>query len=127
MQAARLPDERRTYFPRRFSQSRKEPINQAVAGKEGRVRDHVTLAAASAKLRKRRPTPTTAVEALMYSLRRGIIELTQPDTLRRLSMFDEGQLKAICRRLQNFKPEIATPWSSEEVAALIARWRELHG
>jgi len=63
----------------------------------------------------------------MYSLRRGIIELTQPDTLRRLSMFDEGQLKAICRRLQNFKPEIATPWSSEEVAALIARWRELHG
>jgi hypothetical protein len=47
--------------------------------------------------------------------------------LRRLSELDKGQLKAICRRLQNFKPEIASPWSLEDVAALIAKWRELHG
>jgi len=89
--------------------------------------DDVTLAAASAKLRKDRLTPATAVEALTYSLRRGINELTQPDTLRRLSELDKGQLKAICCRLQNFKPEIAPPWSPEDVAALIAKWRELHG
>jgi hypothetical protein len=62
----------------------------------------------------------------MYLLRRGIDELTQPDTLRRLSMLTEGQLKAVCRRVQSFNPEIATPWSSDEVAALIAKWRELH-
>lgn len=63
----------------------------------------------------------------MYSLRRGVNELTQPDTLRRLSILDEGQIKAVCRRLQNFKPEIATRWSSEKVAALIAKWKKLHG
>jgi hypothetical protein len=63
----------------------------------------------------------------MYSLRRGVNELTHPDTLRRLSAIDNAQLKAVCRRLQNFKPEIATPWSSEKVAALIAKWKKLHG
>jgi hypothetical protein len=42
-------------------------------------------------------------------------------------MFDEGQLRRVCRRVQNFNAEIATPCPSEEVAALIARWRELHG
>jgi hypothetical protein len=71
--------------------------------------------------------PQALVEALVYSLRRGIAELTKPDTLRRLSELDKGQLKAICRRLQNFNPEIATPWSSNDVAALIVEWRELHG
>ena len=74
-----------------------------------------------------RPTPEATVDALLYSLRRSIAELTKPDTLRRLSELDKGQLKAICRRLQNFKPEIAPPWSPEDVAALIAKWRELHG
>ncbi len=69
----------------------------------------------------------STVEALMYSLRRGVNELTHPDTLRRLSAIDNAQLKAVCRRLQNFKPEIATPWSSEKVAALIAKWKKLHG
>ena len=49
------------------------------------------------------------------------------DTLRRLSGLGEGQIKAVCRRVQSFNPEIATPWSSVEVAALIAKWRELHG
>jgi hypothetical protein len=37
------------------------------------------------------------------------------------------QVKTICRRLQNFNPEIATPWSPEEVTALIAKYEELHG
>jgi hypothetical protein len=73
-----------------------------------------------------RGVAASTLEALMYLLRRGIGELTQPDTLRRLSMLTEGQLKAVCRRVQSFNPEIATPWSSDEVAALIAKWRELH-
>jgi hypothetical protein len=75
----------------------------------------------------REATPEATVDALVYSLRRGIAELTKPNTLRRLSELDKGQLKAICRRLQDFKPEIAPPWSLEDVAALIANWRELHG
>ena len=60
------------------------------------------------------------------SLPRGVNELTNADTLHRLSGLDEGQLKAVCRRVQSFNPEIATPWSSDEVAALIAKGRELH-
>jgi len=72
-----------------------------------------------------RPAPEATIEALMFSLRRGVSELTKPDTLRRLSELDQGQLKAACRRVQNFSPEIATPWSPDEVAALIAKWREL--
>jgi hypothetical protein len=71
--------------------------------------------------------PWATVEALMYSLRRGVAELTRPDTQRWLSDLDADQLKAVCRRVQSFKPEVATPWSPEETVALIAKWRELHG
>jgi hypothetical protein len=74
-----------------------------------------------------RPTPQATIEALVYSLRRGPAKLSKPDTLRRMSELDKAQLKAICRRLQNFKPEFAPPWPPEDVAALIAKWRELHG
>jgi hypothetical protein len=57
---------------------------------------------------------------VVFCLRRGVSELTQPDTLRRLSMLDQDQVKDVCRRVQAFKPEIATPWSPEEVTALIS-------
>jgi hypothetical protein len=89
--------------------------------------DDVSYERAYAEFMRERPTSEATVDALVYSLRRGIAELTRPDILRRLSELDKGQLKAICRRLQNFKPEIAPPWSPEDVAALIAKWRELHG
>jgi hypothetical protein len=91
------------------------------------LEDDVSLERAYAEFMRERPTPEATVDALVYSLRRGIAELTEPDTLRRLSELDKAQLKAICRRLQNFKPEIAPPWSPKDVAALIAKWRELHG
>jgi hypothetical protein len=89
--------------------------------------DDLSYERAYAEFMRERPTPEATVDALIYSLRRGIAELTKPDILRRLSELDKGQLKAICRRLQNFKPEIAPPWSPEDVAALIAKWRELYG
>jgi hypothetical protein len=67
------------------------------------------------------------VEALMYSLRRGVDELASPDTQRRLSELDEGQLRAVCGRLQNFNPEIATAWGPEEIEALMNIWSAVHG
>jgi hypothetical protein len=88
--------------------------------------DDVSLERAYHELMRNRPAPKATVEALVYSLQRGVNELTNADTLHRLSGLDEGQLKAVCRRVQSFNPEIATPWSSDEVAALIAKWRELH-
>jgi hypothetical protein len=90
------------------------------------LEDDVSLELAYHEIMRARPTPEAMVDALVYSLRRGVNELTNANTLHRLSGLDEGQLKAVCRRVQSFNPEIATPWSSDEVAALIAKWRELH-
>jgi len=71
------------------------------------------------------PKPT--VEAPMYSLReRGVRALEEPNTLRRLSELSEAQIKEVCRRIQNFKPEIERPWSPDDVATLIVKWRKLH-
>jgi hypothetical protein len=90
------------------------------------LEDDVSLERAYHEIMRARPTPEATVDALVYSLRRSVNELTNADTLHRLSGLDEGQLKAVCRRVQSFNPEIATPWSSDEVAALIAKWRKLH-
>src|SRR5262245_52894044 len=69
----------------------------------------------------------STVEALMYSLRRGVDELAKPDTQRRLSELSEDQLRAVCERLQNFKPEIAPAWTPEEIEALTSIWSAVHG
>jgi hypothetical protein len=68
--------------------------------------------------------PTSTIEALMFSLRRGVNELTQPNTSRRLSEVDGDQVKQVCRRIQAFQPGIAQPWSADEVDALISAWRK---
>ena len=71
--------------------------------------------------------PSTTIEALMFSLRRGVNELAQSDTLWRLSALDGNQVREVCRRVQALKPEIARRWSAEEAATLIAKWREFYG
>jgi hypothetical protein len=70
-------------------------------------------------------TPEALVEALMFSLRRGVGELTKPDTLRRLLGLNEQQLEAICLRAQEFRPEIAPAWSADDVDLLISAWRKV--
>jgi hypothetical protein len=72
-----------------------------------------------------RSAPEATIDALVYSLRRGINELTSPDAKRRLSELSEDQLRAVCERLRNFKPEIAPAWTPEEVEALTVIWSEL--
>jgi hypothetical protein len=69
--------------------------------------------------------PPTTIEALMFSLRRGVEELTKPDTLRRPSGLSQEQMLEVCGRLQNFKPNIATAWSPEEVDALAQLWSSI--
>jgi hypothetical protein len=78
-------------------------------------------------LNRKEAAPTSTLEALMYSLRQGTAVLTNPDNQRRLSELSEEQLREVCERLQNFKPEIATAWTSAEVQGLIAVWRKIHG
>jgi hypothetical protein len=82
---------------------------------------------AYAELNQRNHAAASTVEALMYSLRRGVNELTKPDTQRRLSELSEDQLRAACERLQNFKPEIAPAWTPEEIEALTNIWSAVHG
>ena len=71
--------------------------------------------------------PEATVEALMYSQRRGVGEIDKPDTRRRLAALDKRQLKQVCRRVQNFNLDIATPWSREEATALVSNWRIIRG
>jgi hypothetical protein len=86
--------------------------------------EDVSLERAQHEIMRARPTPETLVEALMYSLRRGIGELAQPDTQRRLSAVAEDQLETICLRVQTFQPKIAEPWSADDVHLLISAWRK---
>jgi hypothetical protein len=68
------------------------------------------------------------VEALMYGLREGIKSLaTHPDRQRRLSQLSQRQLVEVCDRLQKFRPEIARPWTRDEVTKLVAVWKNIHG
>ena len=82
---------------------------------------------AYARLNQLNHAAASTVEALSYSLRRGVDELTKPDTQRRLSELSEDQLRAVCERVQNFKPEIAPAWTPEEIEALTNIWSAVHG
>jgi hypothetical protein len=64
------------------------------------------------------------VEAIVFGLREGIAALrAHPDRLRRLSELSAEQIKDVCNRVENFKLEIAPPWSAEDVEALVVLWR----
>jgi hypothetical protein len=67
------------------------------------------------------------VEALLFSLRSGVVALGNSSTLGRLSELSEGQARAVAVRLQKFKPATAPPWSPDDVAVLLAVWGRYHG
>jgi hypothetical protein len=87
--------------------------------------DDISYERAYYKTLRDRSAPEATIDALVYTLRRGINELTSPDAKRRLSELSEDQLRAVCERLRNFKPEIAPAWTPEEVEALTVIWSEL--
>jgi hypothetical protein len=76
---------------------------------------------------RNRPTPQTLVEALMFGLRRGVAELNQRDTLRRLSEINEAQLLEVAERARKFKPHIAPAWEPDELEVLLRIWTMRHG
>jgi hypothetical protein len=86
----------------------------------------ISLERAYEDISRNRPAPSTLVEALMPSLRRGVTELIRPDTQRRLSALDTDQLEAVCLRVQAFQPTIAPAWSAEDADLLISKWKKLH-
>jgi hypothetical protein len=74
---------------------------------------------------KTRPAAAATVDALVFSLRRGVGELSNADSRRRLSELNEEQLREVCSQLRNFKPEIEKMWTPEEIEALAIVWGEL--
>ena len=77
------------------------------------------------KLDSRRSAAPSTVEAVMFSLRRGLDELAHANTLQRLAELDEGQLLEVMTRLQKFRPEIAPAWAPAQLEILVAVWRKL--
>jgi hypothetical protein len=73
-----------------------------------------------------RGAAASTIDALMYSLRRGVGALSNSSTLGRLAELDERQLINVATRLQKFKPEIASPWLPDQIEILAAVWRKLH-
>ena len=73
-----------------------------------------------------REAASTTIDALMYSLRRGVNALSNPNTLGRLAKLDERQLIDVATRLQKFKSEIAPAWLPDQIEILATVWRKLH-
>jgi hypothetical protein len=86
--------------------------------------DDISLERAYGEIMRDRPAPKAMVDALVFSLRRGVGELTNPDAQRRLSALDADQLEAVCLRVQAFQPEISPAWYAEDVDLLISAWRK---
>ncbi|PWT93479.1 MAG: hypothetical protein C5B56_00685 [Proteobacteria bacterium] len=61
----------------------------------------------------------STVDVLVFSLRRGVGALKDPDTLRRLMELDSGQVREVALRVMKFMPGIAKPWTFQEVEALV--------
>jgi hypothetical protein len=86
--------------------------------------EDVSVEQAQRKLAEHRRNGAAAstVEALVYSLRRGVDALAEPDTVRRLAELNDDQLLAVGERLR-LQPDFARAWSGDEVAVLM-RLRE---
>jgi hypothetical protein len=87
----------------------------------------VSLERAWSELSRRSGAAASTVEALVFGLRGGIEALrARPDRLQRLSQLSAEQIKVVCDRVENFKPEVAMPWPAEDVEALVALWSAHH-
>jgi hypothetical protein len=113
------------YHEQRASRRTSETISpERLARLRRLMADDSSIDRAWHKLEADRTAPKATVDALMFSLRRGINELTQRSTLRRLSTLDEYQLEDVCLRVQAFQQRIAPTWSAADVDLLISAWRK---
>jgi|SRR5262245_20149220 len=116
------------YHEQRASRRTSETIDpERLAHLRGLMADDISIDHAWHELEADRTAPKATVDALMFSLRRGINELTQRSTLRRLSTLDEYQLEDVCLRVQAFQQRIAPAWCAADVDLLISAWRKFRG
>ena len=115
----------KNYCEQRVSRRTSETISpERLAHLRRLMADDISIDRTWHELEADRTAPKATVDALMFSLRRGINELTQPSTLRRLSTLDEYQLEDVCLRVQAFQQRIAPAWSAADVDLLISAWRK---
>ena len=90
--------------------------------------DDVSLERAWSEINQhhRSNAPQATVEALVFSLRDGIAALGRSATLRRLSELSPAQFREVAVRVQKFKPEIAQPWTANDVEVLIIARRRVN-
>jgi hypothetical protein len=92
-----------------------------------------------AEHRRKHGAAQSTIDALMYSLRRGLSALgpfdpLQKDTLRRVSELSKEQLKACCGDLQKRKPPsgyaggtpLGQAWTETELRKLVLIWKGAH-
>ena len=116
------------YHEQRASRRTSETISrERLAHLRRLMADDSSIDRAWHELEADRTAPKATVDALMFSLRRGINELTRPSTLRRLSTLDEYQLEDVCLRVQAFEQRIAPAWCAADVDLLISAWRKFRG
>ena len=69
----------------------------------------------------------STVEALVLVLRaRGTRALQEAPVRRRLGELSEAQMREVVTRLQKPRPEIAKPWTADQVDRLLESWDALH-
>ena len=116
------------YYEQRASRRTSETISpERLAHLRRLIADDSSIDHAWHELAADRTAPKATVDALMFSLRRGINDLTQPNPLRRLSTLDEHQLEDVCLRVQAFQQRISPAWSPADVDLLISAWRKFRG
>jgi hypothetical protein len=78
---------------------------------------------------------SSTVDALAYQLRGGVAALREPSAQRRVSEFDELQIRGVAKRLivprwgksnNGELPSKMPPWSPDEIETLLETWRTLH-
>jgi hypothetical protein len=74
---------------------------------------------------ERERAAAATVEALMFSLRLGLVGLNRPGAMGRLAALSEAQLREVVDRIRRFRPPVGEAWSDRDAKALVVAWSKL--
>lgn len=69
----------------------------------------------------------STIDALMYSLRKGIVALSRDDVQQRLVALDEQQMRDVCAQLLKRNSDVTKSWKPDEIEHLVIAWAACHG
>lgn len=100
------------------AKARTQPVSTEIKRVRQLLEDDIALERAYSQINRKGRAANSTVGALVFSLRSGVHELKDRDVRRRLSELSDEQAVEVGTRLQKLKPEIARPWSLDEVSTL---------